>query len=109
MKAKINITNPSPYSASLPFVDLILVYNDTKVAHVTARDLAIVPGVNSGIHADLQWNPLELGGSAGVTAGQEMLSQYVSGEFCIGLGTLLDGSVCLTTTRLQHVRNNSQS
>ncbi|KAE8136858.1 hypothetical protein BDV38DRAFT_283534 [Aspergillus pseudotamarii] len=79
MKAKINITNPSPYSASVPFVDLILVYNETKVAHVTARDLVIVPGVNSGIHADLQWNPLELGGSAGVTAGQEMLSQYVSG------------------------------
>ncbi|OGM39891.1 hypothetical protein ABOM_011379 [Aspergillus bombycis] len=79
MKAKINITNPSPYSASVPFIDLILVYNKTRVAHVTARDLVIVPGVNSGIHADLQWNPLELDGSAGITAGQEMLSRYVSG------------------------------
>ncbi|GMG26971.1 unnamed protein product [Aspergillus oryzae] len=81
MKAKINLTNPSPYSASVPFVDFILVYNETKLAHITARDLVIVPGVNSGIHANLQWNPLELGGSAGIAAGQEMLSRYVSGEF----------------------------
>ncbi|KAE8323386.1 hypothetical protein BDV39DRAFT_182418 [Aspergillus sergii] len=79
MKAKINMTNPSLYSASVPFVDFILVYNETKLAHITARDLVIVPGVNAGIHADLQWNPLELGGSAGITAGQEMLSRYVSG------------------------------
>ncbi|KAE8353904.1 hypothetical protein BDV28DRAFT_132167 [Aspergillus coremiiformis] len=79
MKARVNVTNPSAYSASVPFVDLTLMYNQTKVAHVTARDLMIVPGVNSGIYADFQWNPLALGGPAGVTAGQDMLSQYVSG------------------------------
>ncbi|KAF7586763.1 hypothetical protein BBP40_008356 [Aspergillus hancockii] len=80
MKAKVNVTNPSPYSATVPFVDLMLVYNETKLAHLTARDLMIVPGVNSGIHADLQWDPLELGGPAGVVAGQEILSRYVSGD-----------------------------
>ncbi|KAE8390651.1 hypothetical protein BDV23DRAFT_155021 [Aspergillus alliaceus] len=79
MKARINVTNPSAYSASVPFIDFILVYNETKVAHVTARDLIIVPGVNSGIQADLEWNPRELNGQVGVTAGQEMLSRYVSG------------------------------
>ncbi|KAE8150086.1 hypothetical protein BDV25DRAFT_155026 [Aspergillus avenaceus] len=79
LRAKINLTNPSPYSAAVPFVDLVLFYNKSKVAHITARDLNIVPGVNSGIDADLQWNPLELDGPMGVTAGQEMLSRYVSG------------------------------
>jgi hypothetical protein len=80
MKAKVNVTNPSPYSAAVPFVDLILVYNETKVAHLIAHDLKIIPGVNSGIHADLQWDPLELSGPAGVIAGQEMLSRYISGK-----------------------------
>ncbi|KAK1143086.1 hypothetical protein N8T08_006970 [Aspergillus melleus] len=80
VNTKINVTNPSPYSASVPFVDLLLVYNTTRVAHVTARDLTIVPGVNSGLPVDLKWSPLELDGLAGRDAGRELMSQYISGS-----------------------------
>lgn len=80
VKTKVNITNPTPYSAFVPFVDFRLLYNETKVAHITGRDLSVFPGINHGMPIDLQWSPLDLGGTDGVTAGRELISQYISGE-----------------------------
>ncbi|KAL4956552.1 hypothetical protein BDW69DRAFT_158272 [Aspergillus filifer] len=79
VKTKINFTNPTPYSATVPLVDLLMVYNATKIAHVTARNVNVVPGANTGVNVDLQWSPLDLSGQPGVLAGQELLSQFVSG------------------------------
>ncbi|PYI06637.1 hypothetical protein BO78DRAFT_343224 [Aspergillus sclerotiicarbonarius CBS 121057] len=79
VNARVNATNPSPYSASVPFVDFLLLFNGSKVAHITAKDVTIVPGVNDGIPVDLLWSPLALDGSTGVTAGRELLSNYISG------------------------------
>ncbi|KAL4798877.1 hypothetical protein BDV19DRAFT_356341 [Aspergillus venezuelensis] len=79
VKTKINFTNPTPYSATVPLVDLLMVYNATKIAHVTAKDVNVVPGANTGVKVDLQWSPLDLSGQPGVLAGQELLSQLVSG------------------------------
>ncbi|KAL4755225.1 hypothetical protein BDW72DRAFT_164402 [Aspergillus terricola var. indicus] len=75
----MNFTNPTQYSASVPLLDLLLVYNDTKVAHLTTRDVTIVPGTNSGVNVDLQWSPLDLGGPPAVLAGQDLISRFVSG------------------------------
>ncbi|KAL4740329.1 hypothetical protein BDV11DRAFT_185607 [Aspergillus similis] len=75
----LNFTNPTQYSASVPLLDLLLVYNDTKVAHLTTRDVTIVPGTNTGVNVDLQWSPLDLGGPSAVLAGQDLISRFVSG------------------------------
>ncbi|KAL4906458.1 hypothetical protein BDW74DRAFT_132734 [Aspergillus multicolor] len=75
----VNFTNPTEYSASVPFLDLLLVYNGTSVAHITAKDVTIVPGTNVGVNVNLQWNPLDLGGPPAVLAGQELISRFVSG------------------------------
>ncbi|KAL4937550.1 hypothetical protein BDV06DRAFT_232533 [Aspergillus oleicola] len=79
VKTKINFTNPTQYSATVPLLDLLMIYNTTKIARVTARDVAIVPGANTGVNVDLQWNPLDLSGPSGALAGHELLSQFVSG------------------------------
>lgn len=93
VNTKVNITNPSPYSASVPFVDLLLVYNTTRVAHVTARDLTISPGVNSGLPVDLKWSPLELDGPAGRDAGRELISEYISGQLHANWETCLSSDI----------------
>ncbi|PYH95181.1 hypothetical protein BO71DRAFT_212456 [Aspergillus ellipticus CBS 707.79] len=80
VKTRVNVTNPSPYSASVPLIDLQLLFNDSIVAHIIAKDIAVVPGVNDGISVDLLWSPLTLDGPAGVIAGRELLSQYISGH-----------------------------
>jgi hypothetical protein len=80
VKTAVNFTNPTQYSVSLPFVDLLLVYNSTKIAHMTTNGVRIVPGANSGIPIDLRWSPLDLGGPSAVLAGRDLISRYVSGK-----------------------------
>lgn len=80
-----NFTNPTNYSATVPFVDLLVLYNDTSVAHITAHNISVGPGNNSYVPIDLFWCPLDAAGVDGVEAGRALLSSYISGEF------LLDG------------------
>lgn len=81
VKATMNFTNPTPYSAIVPMADLVLLYNGTAVGHVVARDVSLIPGLNTGIHVDLVWNPLAFSGANGVDVGRKMVSRYISGEF----------------------------
>lgn len=80
MKTKVNITNPTKYSATIPMADFALLYNTTTVAHIICRNVSIVPGVNTDISVDFLWCPLDADGSDGMSAGREMISQYVSGK-----------------------------
>lgn len=79
LEARINFTNPTNYSAYIPYVDVKLLYNGTDVAHLTARELSVSPGLNSNIVIDASWNPQDMSGEKGVLAGRDLLSRYVSG------------------------------
>lgn len=94
LHASINVTNPTEYSATIPLVDVLLLYNRTAVAHLTARDLMVVPGLNSDIQLEALWNPLDSSGELGVDAGRQLISQYVSGLSSF----LLSSSVAKLTT-----------
>ncbi|KAL4927175.1 uncharacterized protein BDV17DRAFT_133517 [Aspergillus undulatus] len=93
VKTKVNFTNPTQYSATVPLLDLLMIYNATKIAHVTAKDVTIAPGTNTGVDVDLQWSPLDLSGPSGVLAGQELLSRFVSGFNTSVVVTTHEGSV----------------
>lgn len=89
LEAKLNLTNPTKYSANIPYINLRVAHNGTNVAHVTARNLSISPGFNSDIEISALWDPLQLGGKDGIAAGQDLISRYVSGwvpKFSIQLG-----------------------
>ncbi|KAL1960225.1 hypothetical protein VTO42DRAFT_8768 [Malbranchea cinnamomea] len=77
--ARMNFTNPTAYSAYIPFVDMRLAHNGTDVAHLIARDLSIQPGENSRVEVECLWSPLKESGVDGVIAGRALLSRYVSG------------------------------
>ena len=83
METILNFTNPTQYSALVPLLDLLLVYNDTKVGHLTARDVTIEPGTNTGVNVNMQWSPLDLGGPSAVLAGQDLISRFVSGKLIL--------------------------
>lgn len=111
MRTTVNFTNPTKYFATVPLFDVMLLYNSTAVAHMTARDVSVVPGNNSGVQVDLLWNPLDSGGSSGVNAGRELVSQYISGR-CSEFPAL---SSCLTSTqasillpRFKHMKGQYQ-
>ncbi|KAJ5570946.1 hypothetical protein N7535_004606 [Penicillium sp. DV-2018c] len=78
---QMNFTNPTEYSATIPFVDLLILYNGTAVAHATARDISVTPGNNSFVPVEFYWSPLNAGGEDGLEAGRALLSSYISGRF----------------------------
>jgi len=79
LQAKVNITNPTEYSAKVPFVDINVLNNNTILGHATAKDVSIVPGNNTDIVVEMVWNPSEASGKSGISVGRDLLSQYISG------------------------------
>jgi len=49
------------------------------LGHATAKDITVVPGVNTNILVTAIWDPRTMGGEEGHRVGVEFLSQYISG------------------------------
>ncbi|KAK3627272.1 hypothetical protein LTR56_013744 [Elasticomyces elasticus] len=77
--ARVNISNPTNYSASVPFMDIHILANETVIGHATAKGIEIVPGRNDNLYVEAVWDPSTLGGEQGKRVGREFLSQYISG------------------------------
>ena len=79
VSTRLNFTNPTEYSATIPLLDVLVLYNDTALAHVIARNISVAPGKNTNVSMDVLWNPSESGGIEGIKAGRALLSSYISG------------------------------
>ncbi|KAL8930212.1 MAG: hypothetical protein Q9208_000829 [Pyrenodesmia sp. 3 TL-2023] len=77
--AKVNVTNPTEYAATVPYIDIDISVNDTVVGHATARNISIMPGSNHNLPIEAVWEPSVQSGNNGVHIGRELLSQYISG------------------------------
>lgn len=75
----VNFTNPTSYSATVPYTDVHIVVNDTVLGHGTVKDLAMVPGNNTNVQLTAVWSPGAIDGSKGAAVGRELLSQFISG------------------------------
>lgn len=78
--AVVNFTNPTEYTATVPYVDIHIGVNGTLLGHATAENVKVVPGENVGLPVTAVWFPAEYGGEEGPVVGKELLSQYISGE-----------------------------
>ncbi|KAL1302624.1 hypothetical protein AAFC00_002995 [Neodothiora populina] len=77
--ALVNFTNPTEYSAVVPYVDIHILTNGTLLGHATAKTLSIGPGMNTNIPVTAVWDPMVMGGQHARAVGIEFLSQYISG------------------------------
>nr|POE85443.1 hypothetical protein CFP56_43759 [Quercus suber] len=77
--AEMNMTNPTAYAATIPYIDLHILSNNSLVAHATTRELVINPGNNINILVQAVYDPYELAGKHAKAAGRELLSRYLSG------------------------------
>lgn len=78
VSTQMNFTNPTEYSATVPFVDVLMLYNGTGLAHIVARDIFVVPGNNTNVSIDFSWSPLDIGGIDGKEAGRALISSFMS-------------------------------
>lgn len=79
--ALLNVTNPTKYSADVPYVNINLLYNGTIIANVSLEDTHIVPERNTKLPFTVLWDPVELSGEEGAEKGRELLSRHISGMF----------------------------
>lgn len=80
IEAKINVTNPTEYSAMVPSVNIKILSNGTEIGHATARNVSVTSGFNPDLLVESIWDPESPGGEKGVAQGRELLSQYISGQ-----------------------------
>jgi hypothetical protein len=81
VSAEVNFTNPTNYSATVPYVDINLLVNDTVLGHGTVRNVTILPGNNTGLPVVATYDPTAASGEKGRAIGRELISQYLSGTF----------------------------
>ncbi|KAK4248662.1 RAVE protein 1 C terminal-domain-containing protein [Corynascus novoguineensis] len=77
-QAVVNITNPTPYSARIPFASIYVESNGTTIGEAFARNIYVKPGNNTDLSVSAIWNP-SMGGEKGVEIGRDFLSRYASG------------------------------
>jgi hypothetical protein len=86
----VNITNPTPYSAYVPFISIQLLKNGSVLGNLIGKNLDIKTGNNSNLLVSALWDP-SLGGPKGHQHGIDLLSEYLSGY---------NASIMLKTHRL---------
>jgi len=78
-EARVNFTNPTPYSASIPYVNIHILNNGSVIGLAMAENLNVVPGNNTNVTVSVMWDPFNLGGKKSAQIGRDLISQYVSG------------------------------
>jgi hypothetical protein len=77
--ALVNFTNPSKYSATVPYFNINVLANGSHIGSGTVRHMEVRPGNNTNKLAEILWDPYTYGGEKGKKIGAELLSQYISG------------------------------
>ncbi|KAF9877779.1 hypothetical protein CkaCkLH20_04914 [Colletotrichum karsti] len=79
LEALVNITNPTPYSAFVPYVNIHIVKDGTIIGSATAENLNVVRGNNTNMVVTAKWDPTTHG-EAGRRIASDLLSEYLSGR-----------------------------
>ncbi|CAJ2511121.1 Uu.00g067460.m01.CDS01 [Anthostomella pinea] len=78
LQALVNVTNPTPYTAHVPFANIHILKNGSLLGDATVENLDIVKGPNSHVLVTAKWKP-SMGGTLGPQIGKDLISQYLSG------------------------------
>lgn len=78
LQALVNITNPTPYTATIPYVTAHITCNGTVIGELMADDLEISSGNNTNLLVRAKWDP-SMGGAGAKTIARDLISQYISG------------------------------
>ena len=77
--ALVNFTNPTKYSATVPYFNINILVNGTVLGQAIAEDVVVVPGNNTNIPIKAVYDPFTNSGMAGKEMGKQLISQYISG------------------------------
>jgi hypothetical protein len=79
LQARLNFTNPTEYTAQVPYFNINILNNGSFLGDATIRNVFVATGNNTNLLVEATWDPASLGGERGAKIGRELLSQYISG------------------------------
>jgi hypothetical protein len=79
LEARVNFTNPTEYTAHIPYIDMHILNNGSVIGRGTIQDLDVGRGNNTNVLVNAVWDPYTLGGKKAKIIGRDLLSQYISG------------------------------
>lgn len=79
LEAKVNFTNPTEYTATVPFFNIHILSNDSVVGQATVSNTEVVAGNNSNAVVRVLWDPATLGDANSSAIARNLISQYISG------------------------------
>ncbi|KAL3960096.1 hypothetical protein ACCO45_005213 [Purpureocillium lilacinum] len=80
LQAKINLTNPTPYTATVPYINVHVMKHGFMIGEAIARDVDFQLGDNADIAVTATWDPMAFSGSRGQEVSRQLLSEYLSGK-----------------------------
>lgn len=80
MKGFVNITNPTPYTAVVPYFNIHILHDGQVLGEAVSRNVDFGQGVNTNILVHATWDPTRFGGDKAHEVGRKLLSDYVSGK-----------------------------
>jgi hypothetical protein len=80
MQARVNFTNPTPYTAFVPHLNVHLLDCGMLLGEAIAKNVNLRLGGNTENIVEATWDPLKFGGAEAHKIGQRLLSRYVSGD-----------------------------
>ncbi|KAL3427683.1 hypothetical protein PVAG01_01192 [Phlyctema vagabunda] len=79
LQAKVNFTNPTEYTAHVPYISINILNNGSIIGQAIATDIDVIAGNNTNILVDATWDPARFGGDEARKISRELISQYISG------------------------------
>lgn len=76
----VNVTNTTPYTASIPFINIHVVKDDCLIGEAMTRNLSFAHGQKNGIMIEATWDPYSFGGAKAQKVARRLLSEYLSGK-----------------------------
>ncbi|PHH65118.1 hypothetical protein CDD81_3249 [Ophiocordyceps australis] len=80
LHALVNMTNVTPYTATIPYVNIHVMKQGFVLGEAIVQDTALKHGVNSDISVGAIWDPTSFGGKEARQVGQRLVSDYLSGK-----------------------------
>ncbi|KAF4333728.1 hypothetical protein FBEOM_12463 [Fusarium beomiforme] len=80
MRALVNLTNPTPYAAIVPYLSVHILHDGELLGEAISRNITFDLGKNTNLPVHATWDPVRFGGKKAHVIGRKLLSDYVSGK-----------------------------
>ncbi|OLN92073.1 hypothetical protein CCHL11_01544 [Colletotrichum chlorophyti] len=79
IEALVNMTNPTPYTAVIPYVNIHIVRDGFVLGSATVENMNVVRGNNTNLLVTANWSPTAYG-EGGRRVASDLISEYLSGR-----------------------------